>query len=346
MIEHLDPLASDPLAQRLAQMELATPRTPHLAVLASSPRWRSSLRSRRTASLAMGAAAVAVLTVTAAVYPGGLVGLTQDALKAAGLTRTQVAPLTGSATNAYLKVSVAGGYADQVSTVLFVSVDETCNPPAPSCGIGGPYLTDQFGSRYEIIGGEGIGVGAYPIFFQPLTGAATHGAHLTLHFANGNNELLVPIAGTLAPGKAHELALPASIVDSKTQVTFQVEHLLYSSSYLEVHTRLTGQLQNVIVQYPAPAAPSGCPGAPAPATCQMLHGESWPGVFLIDPSGRWEVPLASLRPTVNDRVQDETRIFSIAKPGTYRVVVATSGNQNAIPGSSWKVLAEWTVQVN
>jgi hypothetical protein len=326
MIEHLDPLASDPLAQRLEQMELAIPRTPHLAVLASSPRRRSSLRARRRASLAVGAAAVAVLTVTAAVYPGGLVGLTQDALKAAGLSRTQVAPLTGSAANAYLKVSVAGGYSDQVNTVLFVSVEETCSPPAPSCGIGGPYLTDQF--------------------FQPLVGAAIRGAHLTLHFPNGNDELLVSIAGTLAPGRAHELALPVSIVDSKTEVTFEVEHLLYSGTYLEVHTRLSGQLQNVIVQYPASGTPSGCPVASATATCQMLHGQSWPGVFLIDPSGHWDVPLASLRPTVNDRVQDETRIFSVAKPGTYRVVVATSGEQNAVPGPSWNVLAEWTVQVS
>jgi len=346
MIEHLDPLASDPLAQRLEQMELAIPQTPHLAVLASSPRPRTSVRKQRTASLALSAAAVAALTVTAAVYPGGLVGLTQDALKAAGLSRTQVAPLTGSAANEYLKVSVAGGYADQVSTVLFVSVDETCNPPAPSCGIGGPYLTDQFGSRYEIIGGEGIGVGAYPIFFEPLMGAAIHGAHLILHFPSGNGELLIQIAGTLASSRAHELELPPSIVDHKTQVIFQVEHLLYSSSYLEVHTRLSGQLQNVIVQYPASGTPSGCTVAPAPATCQTLHGESWPGVFLIDPSGHWEVAVATLRPTVNDRVQDETRIFSVAKPGTYRVVVATSGDQNAVPGPGWNVLAEWTVQVN
>jgi hypothetical protein len=332
MIEHLDPLASDPLAQRLDQMELAIPRTPHLAVLTSSPRRRSSLRARRAASLALGVAAVAVLTVTAAVYPGGLVGLTQDALKAAGLSSGQVAPLTGSAANAYIKVSVAGGYSDQVNTVLFVSIEETCSPPAPSCGIGGPYLTDQFGSRYEIIGGEGIGVGAYPIFFQPLVGAAIRGAHLTLHFPNGNDVLLVPMAGTLVPGRAHDLALPASIVDSKTEVTFEVERLLYSGTYLEVHTRLSGQLQNVITQYSA----SG----------QMLHGQSWPGVFLIDPSGNWEVPLASLRPTVTDRVQDETRIFSVGKPGTYRVVVATSGEQNAVPGPSWNVLAEWMVQVS
>jgi hypothetical protein len=332
MIEHVDPLASDPLAQRLEQMALAIPQTPHLAVLTSLPRRRSSLRGRRRASLALVAAAVALLTVTAAVYPGGLIGLTQDALKAAGLSRAQVAPLTGSSANAYLKVSVAGGYSDQVNTVLFVSIEETCSPPAPSCGIGGPYLTDQFGSRYEIIGGEGIGVGAYPIFFQPLVGAAIRGAHLTLHFPNGNDVLLVPIAGTLVPGRAQALALPASIVDSKREVTFEVEHLLYSGTYLEVHTRLSGQLQNVITQYPA----SG----------QMLHGQSWPGVFLIDPSGNWEVPLASLRPTVTDRVQDETRIFSVAKPGTYRVVVATSGEQNAVPGPSWNVLAAWTVQVS
>lgn len=331
MNELPDPLASDPLVQRLELMELAIPRKPHLAVLTATRHSRSSLRRWRGASLAAGTATVIALTVTAAVYPGGLVALTQSALRAAGLSGAQVAPLTGSASNAYLKVSVTGGYADQISTVLFVSVAQTCSPSAPECGIGGPYLTDQFGSYYDVIGGEGIGVGAYPVFFQPLAGPAVHGAHLTLHFPQGSNQVVVALTGTLTSIDAHQLAAPESIVDTKTGVSYQVEHLLDSGSYLEVRTRLTGQLQNVIVQYP----PTG----------QILEGEAWPGVFLVDPHGRWEVPLASLRPSVNESVQDETRIFSIAAPGTYRIVVATSAQQNSVPGPNWKVLAEWTVPV-
>jgi hypothetical protein len=334
MIGQLDPLAADPLARRLEHLNVVVPTAPRLSVWSRPRGRRATLRSWRGGGLAAAAAAILALTVTAATYPGGLAALTQDALRASGLTSQQLVPLSGSGATADLKVSVTGGYADEVSTVLFVSIDQTCQ--AAHCGgIGGPYLTDQFGTRYDIGGGEGIGVGAYPIFFQPLSGrAAVSGARLTLHLPTAGAELVVPLVGTLTPGLARHLTAPAAIVDSTANVTYEVTGLVYSGSYLEVSTRLSGQLHNVIVQYP----PSG----------QMVSGESWPGVFLVDPSGDWGIPLATngVRPTVNEQVQDETRIFSTVKAGTYHVVVANEGSRNVAPGPSWKILAEWTIVVS
>ena len=333
MIDHLDPLATDPLARRLEQLNVVVPSAPSLSVRPRPHGRRTVLRSWRGGSLGLVAAAILALTVTAASYPGGLLGLTEDALRASGLTGQQLTPLSGSGATADLKVSVTGGYADEVSTVLFVSIDQTCQR-AHCGGIGGPYLTDQFGTRYDIGGGEGIGVGAYPIFFQPLSGrVAASGARLTLHMPTSGTELVIPLAGTLTPRRARHLATPAAIVDSKADVTYEVTGLVYSGSYLEVSTRLSGHLQDVIVQ----SHPSG----------QLVSGKSWPGVFLVDLSGKWEIPVANgARSTVNDQIQDETRIFSIGKPGTYHVVVANEGPGNAAPGPSWKILADWIVVVS
>jgi hypothetical protein len=333
MIDQLDPLAMDPLARRLEQLNVVVPSAPRLSTGARPRSHRTFLRGWRGGSLGVAAAAILALTVTAASYPGGLLGLTEDALRASGLTGQQLTPLSGSGATADLKVTVTGGYADEVSTVLFVSIDQTCQR-AHCGGIGGPYLTDQFATRYDIGGGEGIGVGAYPIFFQPLSGrAAASGARLTLHMPTSGTELVIPLAGTLTPGSARHLATPAAMVDSKADVTYEVTGLVYSGSYLEVSTRLSGQLQNVIVQ----SHPSG----------QLVSGKSWPGVFLVDPSGKWEIPVANgARSTVNDQLQDETRIFSIGKPGTYHVVVANDGPGNAAPGPSWKILADWIVVVS
>jgi hypothetical protein len=56
----------------------------------------------------------------------------------------------------------------------------------------------------------------------------------------------------------------------------EVTGIVYSGSYLEVSTRLSGQLQNVIVQ----SHPSG----------ELVSGKSWPGVFIVGPSGSRRFP--------------------------------------------------------
>jgi hypothetical protein len=341
MIEQLDPLANDDLAMRLGRMAIATPPAPQFAQLGTD---RVSHRNRRlwgwrAPAAGIAAALAAALTVTAMAYPGGLGGLTQDMLKAAGLQSSQVQLVTGSGEAAGVRVSVNGGYADSLSTVLFVSIDTPCASGPCSAGIANtPYLIDQFGTRYDTTSGYGLGVGYYPIFFDPLSGSASsHAGRLTLHLpiwtqsGHGSGEVVVPISGTLSPSSARELRTPAPVVDSSKGVTYSVTALTVSGSYLEAHTRLTGNLNSIIVH-----SHSG-----------GLDGQTWPGVFLVDPSGKWSIPLAGgdARPTVNTSLQDETRVFAIHGPGTYQLVVATSADNNSVPGPAWTTLADWTITV-
>lgn len=344
MIEHLDPLGVDPLAQRLDRLAVKVPPAPDFrtdAPLSHDPRRLSPTRWQRTA-VALGVGLLAALTVTAAGYPGGILGLSRAALSAAGLSRHDVIALSGSATGEGLQVSVDGGYADQISTVLFVNIKQTCQPE--HCAIGAPYLTDQFGDRYQITGGEGIGVGPYPTFFQPLSPAAANGATLTLHIPVNERGLTIPLSGQLNLRAAQNLALPPSIVDSARHVRYEVTGLDDSHNYLEVHTRLTGQLSNVIVHFRS----HGQVVTGKETIVHPLSGESWPGVFLVAPDGSWLTPVAlngGSPGSVNTHLQDETRVFAVHHRGIYRLVVANSSDPNSSPGPGWSVLAEWTVRM-
>lgn len=328
----LDPLSTDPLAKRLEKLSIAVPRpvaSPAPRLATAGPRrlfrWPKGLA-------AVGVACVLALAITADAYPGGLAGLTQDALRAAGLTSQQVLAIHGSGGNQNLKVAVNGGYADQVSTIIFASIDMTCVGADPGCGIGGPYLTDQYGSRYEITGGEGIGVGAYPMFFEPLRGPAVSNAQLALHVPQGSSEVVVHISGGLRVVTARVITPPAAVVDGRNGVTYEIRGLTFSGTYFEVHTILSGNLDKVIIH----VGPSG----------NLLSGEIWPGVFVLNNSGKWLIPLAQLRPHVDTSVQDETRIFSIPSPGSYQIVVANSADQNTtLGGPKWQILARWTIDV-
>jgi hypothetical protein len=298
------------------------------------------------------AAAAAFLVGTAAVSPDTLSSIAQEALSAAGLTRAQVKPLQGAASHGATKVAVTGGYADNLSTVLFVDIallTEPCTGP-PATGKGGgpsptlqcgdgmtqaPYLTDQFGERYATIGGEGIGVGSYPIFFEPLRGkAAQVGAHLTVHVpvqtvaamrqtATVGYQLDLELPGTLTPGTARSLPLPAQVVTRG--VTSQLVGLDYSGTYLQVHSRISGSTVVLPV--------SG-------------GGEIWPAVALVDPSGTYHYPVAGSAPgraTHSEQLSDETRIFSAPSPGRYTIVVWGGGGEANAAGAI--VLARWAIQV-
>jgi hypothetical protein len=341
MIEQLDPLANDQLAMRLDRLAIAIPPAPEFARLSSDHLRRPNgrLRAWRAPAAGIAAALAAALTVTAMAYPGGLGGLTQDMLKAAGLQNSQVQPLTGLGEAAGVRVSINGGYGDSLSTVLFVSINTPCVSGPCSAGIANtPYLIDQFGTRYDTTSGYGLGVGYYPIFFNPLNGGArSHGGRLTLHLpiwtqsGHGSGEVVVPISGTLSPGSGHELQAPAPVVDSSKGVTYSLTALAISGNYLEAHTRITGNLNSIIVHFQSGG----------------MSGQSWPGVFLVDPSGKWSSPLAggAERPTIDTSVQDETRVFAIHGPGMYHLVVATSADNNSVPGHRWTTLASWVISI-
>ena len=340
----LDPLAEDVLAQRLDAMEIQTP-TFTLTTSSARSLQRPALRRRlvRHTGRTMAIVLTVCLTSTVAIA-AGIAVISHNALRDAGLTPAQVSPVAGEARQGSSSVAVSGAYADEVSTVVFADITMNNQPcdqasaadvTAGNCGYesNGPYLTDQFGQRYETTGGVGIGVGPYPIFFQPLRGQAANGnGQLTLHvplnrYTKANNveryELDVALSGRLAPSVAKDLPAPMPVIDATHNVTFEVVSLRSSGTYLSVHTRLSGQLQNVI------ASNGG--------------GMEWPGVYLVDASGKYHIPVAGGGPgqAINEQIQDESRVFA-APHGTYRLVVAQGSNPG---GAGTVILAEWTVTI-
>jgi hypothetical protein len=344
----LDPLAGDPLAERLTRLALDIPPVPRLLPAPAGPLRRPAARRRRTRrSLLLAGLALAVcLGLTAEAFPS----IPYQALEAAGLSTRQVVAVDGQAYDGPTRIVVSGAYADPVVTTVFAEVDGWVQPGGRSVDDVPIYLTDQFGQRYRIIGGLGVGVGAYPIFFEPLRGpAAGGGAELTLHLryissrnwryvlrpnsvqpmavASSNaqaSDLTVRLSGALKPASARSLPVPAPVV-GPGNVTLQVVALRSTGAYREVHTRLSGDLTKVLRH----------PGG---------SGKEWPGVFLVDSSGRYLIPvLVEAVEPIGDQVQDETRVFA-APPGTYRVVIAHPSPRDKRPGSPGTVvLAEWTV---
>jgi hypothetical protein len=377
-MNHLDPLAGDRLAVRLDSLAVEVPSFPGFA-LPTRRRPRAARPTARRVGLAGAVAIAAMLATTAAAFPEVLTAISRDVLEIAGLKSTQVSPAAGEAHHGPTSVAVNGAYADAVSTVVFVSVtmfDTPCDRVAAAeaaagrCGdqltssvdttvpcridpelIGapcvpvmrsGPYLTDQFGQRYPVIGGGGIGVGAYPMLFQPIRGQAqSAGAQLTLHvpmtrWADAAHkesfDLAVPLSGSLAPKPAIPLPALQPITDVANGVTYEAPELKTSGTYLQAHTRLSGNLDRVITKVSSSGG----------------TGTMWPGVFLVDPAGHYQIPLAGgLGPfTVSDKLQDETRVFKVHGPGTYRLVVAHDSNAGAAPGGpTSRVLAEWSVSI-
>ena len=351
------PQAAEPvfyrlLANRLDNLVIVAPPPPRAAALQR----RAGRVPRRhvvgRAGIALLGAAGALVATTAVAFPSALPTIGKDMLTIAGLTSEQVHPAAGEAHHGAAALTVAGAYADEVSTVVFATITlhgTPCNLAsaadvvAARCGDSqgsGPFLTDQYGQKYVVTGGEGVNVGPYAIFFEPVRGqAAAGGARLTIHvpvtrYVDPTHverfDLAVPLAGSLTPGVAHNLPPRAPVVDAPSGVTYQLVAAHASATYVEVHTRLSGRLASVRTRVQSAGA----------------TGEVSPGVFLVDATGRYEIPIAGGAGTAveTDNVQDETRVFSIHGPGTYRVVVNQTSDPGAEPpGPNSVTLAQWTL---
>ncbi|MBO0730177.1 MAG: hypothetical protein J2P57_13035 [Acidimicrobiaceae bacterium] len=162
------------------------------------------------------------------------------------------------------------------------------------------------------------------------------GSQLTLHVPiatpGGRPVLEVPISAPLTPLPAHALPLPPVITGGAEDVTYEVLELRHSHTYLEVHTRLMGQLQRVIAHY----SPKG--------------GGQWPGVFVVTQSHGHLIPVARRRGLgrPNFRLQEEARVFAVSQPGDYRIVIEKGDERdhNAQPGSPGRqILATWPITI-
>ncbi|HEV1996955.1 MAG TPA: hypothetical protein VGR61_02350 [Candidatus Dormibacteraeota bacterium] len=349
-----DPLASNPLARRLDGLAIAVPPFPGIVRAAAVRIPTARGRAVRRTGLAAAAAFGAILATTAAAFPNVVSTIGQDMLRLAGLSSSQVSPAQGEAHHGTSSLSIAGAYSDGVNTVVFATVRlngvpceraSAADVAAGRCGDTtetGPYLTDQFGQRYETTGGEGVDVGPYAIFFEPVRGrAVTERARLTIHVPvtryvdvahRDAFDLAVALSGALSPTAVKTLPAQPPVVDAARGVTYQLVRVQSSGTYLEVHTHLSGTLSNV-----ATRLPSGGNG-----------GVASPGVFLVDAAGAYEIPIASGsgRAIEDAHTQDETRVFALRGPGSYRVVVNQTSNPGALPpGPNSVTLAQWTVAV-
>jgi len=317
---------TDRLAARLSEMPIATPEflvTPS-APAAPAPVFLNAARRRRTLRARVVVALALLVIGVAATYPS----IGQVGLRWVGLLPEQVQPLTGTVHYGEGTLTVAGGYADEINTVLFIGFDNIdCTP----------FLTDQFGSRYDVEGGVGIGVGAFPAIFDPLRGqASTNGARITLHCPVGTHDVAIRLSGTLMPHSAHQLEVPAKLVVDGT--TYEIVGLRWSGTYLEVHTKIYGKLIDQLTGEADALKPH--PGQPLPSP--TVAGVTFPGVFLIPEHGSADIPVASMntRDVQGEleakHVLDEVRVFRADHAGKYRIVVSR-GEPNGTPTASWSV---------
>lgn len=315
-------IEDEPLAARLRAIEIATPEFRERASTRRKTPVILRAKARRRGGMML-ALALVVLGI-AATYPA----IGQEALSWVGLRPSQVEPLTGSASYNGGSMTVAGGYADDINTVLFIAFDRIdCTP----------YLTDQFGERYDIEGGLGEDVGAFPAIFDPLRGkAAASGSSITVHCPVGPHDVAIHLTGALLPHSTHDIEPPGKVVLDGT--TYEIAGLRWSGTYLEVHTRIYGKLIDKLMADVDAITPG--PGKPTPSP--TFSGVTFPGVFLIAGSGSAEIPVAVMngrdveKQLDTHHVLDEVRVFRANHAGTYRIVV-TRGEPNSTPTVSWTV---------
>ena len=351
-VTEVDPWSDDLLAQRLRTLHIRTPESAlGSSVAGARPRHRLGLRHRVrnlslcTAGLVAVVAANAVAAYFAPAYASALanapaIGLiTAPALQAAGLSAAAIEPLHDQASSDGVTVTLVGGYIDSLQTTLFLDIEEVAGhgTTPPPVSTEPPYLTDQFGNVYQIIGGEGIDVGPYPSVFQPLRGpAASVGARLTVHIglsspATERRVGELDLHAALVAGQdGRRLAIPRAVTVDAT--TYRIVDMKVSTNSVEVHTVQQGKLIDADVAASNALRPGG-------SVC-------YPGVFLVTASGAYEDPIATLNEqTTPERLQkshllDETQLFARTASGPFRIVVA--GCTNAPPDRE-PVLASWTI---
>ncbi len=377
-----DSLDDDPLASRLWTLRIPVPE--HLAELGTLRCWprggpgyrRRQLRRVGRGALTAATAAAALLLNGAAGYlvPGYaqalaatpvLGAITADELQLAGLPPTQIQPQSGTASADGISVTVVGAAADPVRTTVFVRVpgQGQCDAVFPNM-----YLTGSGGARYPLTSSDGCPSSAFAQFFAPLQGvAAGRKVALTLHVplspyyvgpdsgygnqpppdtATANPQDWHPASGTLAipfsvtMGSAMSLTTPAPVTSGGTD--YAVTRLNLSGNALVVQTAIQGRLIDHLNACWPPRNSGSCGS-----------GESYPGVYLVSPSGQRIWPTQVLGSSVLSAgdgpppaVDRETRLFPLTGAGAYQLVIQWSSGPGPYASAEWgTVEASWTVMV-
>jgi hypothetical protein len=285
-----DPLAEDPLARRLARLQLPRSCRPH----ATDPAWASGSRGpaarrrRRRRARAGVATTVAVLGALALNLVGAhLIGgyeqalaavpvlgpITSAELAAAGMSAAQVQPRSVTGSQDGITVTVTGAFADADRTTVFVEFGSPAQCLSRGGLFGDMYVTDSDGRPYQLIDSEGCPDSAFAVTFAPLPKAKQVGTqHLHLHTMltdQGNKAPFSPetatgpslnIPFTVSPGSDTRLVLPAPIVNQGTY--FELSGLTVSANGLDVQAVAKGSLINQLYACAAAtgSARTACPG--------------------------------------------------------------------------------------
>jgi len=306
-----------PLARRLAALEIPVP--PTLVPRALARRHAGAHATRLGALPRLSAAtALAVLALTAASYfaprfsqalaDAPVVGFaTGPLLRSVGLAGIagRMTAFSGSATSSGYGVTLIGGYADPIRTILVLRVQ-----PAGRNLYEEITLRDQFGRRMELHGAvTNDETGEEILEFDPVAGpAGMLGARLTLHAsvltAPGGRDRLAgdwQLQAVIALDESRTLAIPAPGRIGAMTVTFTT--VTASPTAIDVRLQVRG----------------GVPGALTKVIPDALKGHPAFRLELWGPDG---TPAQPLTVDVDEASGSVDAVWARSLAGTYRLVVA------------------------
>jgi hypothetical protein len=201
-------------------------------------------------------------------------------------------------------IQLAGAYADSQVTVI------NLKGGPPDSGFGRTYLTDQFGTRYEGVGGEGSSTGDMALSFQPASWLASlTGMGYTLSVEQGSDVTVTRVStlkGVVLLNTATKLQTPASDSFGNGRVTFFEAR--YGARVVAVRFEVRGV--TVIGGYrPSEAAVTQTPSIQVQLA--PLAGGAAKNMFY--------------RSSVSGDVTQIYAIATLVDPGTYSVILSLQG---------------------
>jgi hypothetical protein len=324
--------AHDPLAQRLRQLEVATPDASRVAAAALAAPRRTVRYGRRALVLALTMVPLVtlILTAVAAYYAPAFSQALADApiagrvagpvLRQFGLASIEdrVSSFGDRSTSSGYTIELIGGYADSSRTVLFLRA----TPPAASPLFLNPFsdqLRDQFGREYRRTGGfANSETGDAALTFVPIESPANRlGARLTLTITrledrNPARPLAITgpweLHGTLLPDEGKDLTLPAPGDLGSARVTFTKARALPAAVVVEFET--TG------MTFPEQTEriPDGLKGRPA-FTVRLIDSDGHDRPALSGGGGS----------TGSANTLHQQWLWEVTGPGRYQLVLTWEG---------------------
>ncbi|MHB8394588.1 MAG: hypothetical protein ACYDC5_08820 [Candidatus Dormibacteria bacterium] len=383
-----EPLAGDPLGERLEKLRLPWPTDPSALVAAGTsphggkgPAAKALRNRRRRRAGGSGAAILMLLAINLvgahlfasydrvlAAVP--LVGpVTQAELELSGLTPALLQPQSVTKSLDGITLSIVGSFADANRTTVFVRFASAAQCLSRGGLFGDMYLTDGAGRNFPLLVSDGCPDSSFGVTFSPLPkGELVGSQQLVLHamvttqsnrhaFSPGNaTGPALEIPFTVAPGADASLDPPPPVTTAGTQ--YRITGLTMTGSAIDVSTTAQGQLIDQLNACAAIPGGSGSTAAPMPSYCNR-SSETYPGIYLIDPSGHRHFPSAGyggdgptfLSELAATGVLRQSALFDLSGPGAYRVVFCwqpSFGPEAALPGAKGKygvIQASWSILV-